>query len=63
MFLLICKGRALTFLMRGFGLSKKLSMKVGFDFFNKGLKSPDLIFGIKENICFFLNNVSGYQIW
>ena len=36
------KGWALPFLMRGFGLSKTLSIEVGFAFSNKGLKSQDL---------------------
>ena len=42
------KGWALTFLMRGFGLSNKLSIKVGFAFSNKGLKSKDLRFRMKK---------------
>ena len=48
------KSWALTFLMRGFGLSKKLSIEVGFAFYNKCLKSQDLQFRIKKNIYIFL---------
>ena len=42
------KGWALTFLMKGFGLSKKLSIKDGFAFPSKGLKSKNLGFRIKK---------------
>ena len=50
-----CKSWALTFVMRGFWLSKKLSIEVGFAFSNKGLKSQDLRFRMKKKliICSF----------
>ena len=42
------KGWALTFLMKGFGLSKKPSIKDGFAFPSKGLKSKNLGFRMKK---------------
>ena len=51
------KGWAQTFLTRGFGLSKKLSIKAGFAFSNKGLTSKDLQFRMKKYMPFLTDPV------
>ena len=44
------KGWEPTFLIRAFGLSDELSTKVGFAFFNNGLRSQDLQLGMIKKI-------------
>ena len=58
----LAKCLALTFLMRGFGLSRKPSIKVGFAFSKKGLKFQDPQFRMTKKYMLFFKMFNGFRL-